>query len=290
MEPSASITDFKAQFVREFSYGDTPDKVMDADITRALVEAASVFNESIWDDTTEIKMAFCYASAHFMVLNIQNAGGANIQNQSLGLNSRGTGAVINKSVGNVSVAYSLPSYVTESPLLSNFLRTDFGIRYLTILAPRLVGHAYVVEGWSEDGAIVDAATTEEGEKLMITGNFNFSAASDISLYGSTVVHYMFVGSDILETNAEIVMSRGSIIKGLRVKCTDNTLNGSTVITVMKNGVAELLSVTLASGITTGADSLHTITLVIGDTISMKVDITASTTGVLNGLTASVVLT
>lgn len=145
-----TVQQFKDQFAREFPYGARKDQVMTADITRALNEAAPMFNDALWTDDTERVIAYCYAAAHYLVLNIRAAGGlSNEQGLGGGLNSSGGAAVLQKSVGGVSLSYALPDRIVQSPILSGFMRTDFGLRYLQMLAPRLVGGGFVVPSGSD---------------------------------------------------------------------------------------------------------------------------------------------
>lgn len=148
----ATVAEFKARFVRDFFYGEAASYVMDADVANALNDASMVFNPGIWIDTDETRTAFLYASAHFLVKNIQAAGGLAAQNLSRGLNSRGGGTIQSKNVGQVGVTFSLPQPVSDSPILNQFQQTDYGQRYLQLMAPRLVGNTTVLDGWNDTGA------------------------------------------------------------------------------------------------------------------------------------------
>lgn len=150
--PAASVADFKAFFVRDFNYGATPDLVMDADVTKALATAASVFNDALWADAAERATPFLYASAHYLVLSLQAAGGLSAVNLSRGAKNHGGGTIQTKSVGSVSVAFALSESLTNDPILSQFQSTDYGRIYLGMLAPRLVGNVDVVAGWNDTGA------------------------------------------------------------------------------------------------------------------------------------------
>ena len=143
MTPPASVEDFKGRFVREFVFGATPDMVMDADVSVALTQASMVFNPGLWDDAASAKEAFLLASAHFVELNVQAAGGLSGVNLGKSVRSTGGGVIQNKSVGSVSIAYAIPERVQNSPILSPFMKTDHGQLYLQILAPRLVGNMMV---------------------------------------------------------------------------------------------------------------------------------------------------
>lgn len=140
------VADFQAYFVRDFAYGTTPAFVQSSDITRGLTEAGMVFNTGLWIDATEKNVAYLYAAAHFMVLNIQGAGGLSSTNRGLGVNNAGGGTIESKSVGGVSVGYAMPDFVRQSPILSQFMRTGYGQTYLQLMTPRLVGNVGIVSG------------------------------------------------------------------------------------------------------------------------------------------------
>lgn len=150
MSNPATVSDFKAQFDRDFVYGSGKETVRDTDIQRALNEAVSVFNNDLWS-SDEIKFVYLYASAHFLVQNIQMAGGLSSSSKGLGINSRGGGITQSKSVGQVSVSYGIPESILSDRTLNQFMRTEYGLRYLQLLGPRLVGNAYAVNGFNDTG-------------------------------------------------------------------------------------------------------------------------------------------
>lgn len=119
---------------------------MDTDISGGIQKAQIVFNSGLWASLSDANLACCYVAAHFMVLNIQGAGGLAVNNRGLGVNSKGGGTIESKGVGSVNVAFAVPDYVRQSPILSQFMRTDYGQFYLQLLTPRLVGNIAVVSG------------------------------------------------------------------------------------------------------------------------------------------------
>lgn len=142
---AATLAGFKAQFDRAFKFGSGTDAVRDKDITQSFVEAASLFNSALFD-TVELPVAFYYAAAHFLVLNVQAAGGLSGQNFGLGADNRNGGMVTSKSVGQLSVQYGIPTKIIENPIIGQFMETSFGRKYLQMVAPRLVGNAIAVQG------------------------------------------------------------------------------------------------------------------------------------------------
>lgn len=149
----ASVADFKLQFDRNFAFGTGLDSVRDSDIGNAMNEAAALFNASLWS-TADGKIAFLYASAHFVAVNIQAAGGLNPVVSDQGVNNRGAGAVMSKSVGAVSVTYTEPpERIKRSPHLLPFWETEYGKKYLMLLGPKLIGNVGVVSGPSDIGGV-----------------------------------------------------------------------------------------------------------------------------------------
>ncbi len=154
-----SVSDFKAQFNREFVYGTSLATVQDADIQRSINEAGISFNQGLFDGqtplgtTTELNIVYLYVAAHYLVLNIQGAGGLSSVNRGRGVKSSGGGTILSKTVGSVSVTYVIPDHIANSPILGQFMRTDFGQKYLVLLTPRLVGNVAVVSGQSFSPAV-----------------------------------------------------------------------------------------------------------------------------------------
>lgn len=141
------VVDFKAFWVREFIYGDGPDKVMDADITRALAEVIPLFNAANLSTVAEQTVAYLYAAAHFLTINVQGAGGLSAVKRGRGVRNVSEGIQTAKSVGQVSVTYQPPpDLVAKSPVLSPFWQTDFGKRYIQMVMPGLIGNFQVVAG------------------------------------------------------------------------------------------------------------------------------------------------
>ena len=155
--PPATVAAFKAMFFRDFTYGDGPTTVMDRDIQNALNAASSLFNPALFDtspvgvlpsQTSESLIAYLNCAAHFMVTALQAVGGfsAKAGAGSPGINSQGEGVIGNKSGGGLSVGYSWPSMVTDSPILFQFTKTAYGMAYLQMLTPKLVGNVGAVIG------------------------------------------------------------------------------------------------------------------------------------------------
>lgn len=139
-----TVAAFKVTFDRDFTYGTGTQTVRDSDIQRALDGAATVFNPAIWVDP-EGTQAYEYLAAHFLVLNIQMAGGLTKKN---GTQNRGGGITQSKGAGQVNVSYGIPPRILEDAVLNQFMRTDYGMRYLQLITPRLIGNIATVSGRS----------------------------------------------------------------------------------------------------------------------------------------------
>lgn len=152
LTPPAVPADFKLQFPRDFKYGTGLETVRDLDIQSALNFANSVFNPELFETvalpggTSEAKIAYLYATAHFLVTALQAAGGLSAVSRFQGPNSQGDGVITNKSVGGVSIGYQWPAMIVENPALYGLTKTSYGQSYLQMLMPRLVGNVSIVAG------------------------------------------------------------------------------------------------------------------------------------------------
>lgn len=153
LNPPATVAQFEAQFSRDFVYGPGLDAVRPIDIQNALNTASSLFNPALFSTapigvppnlTSEALTMYLYCAAHFLVTSIQGVGGLNKKGG--GLNAQGEGVVASKGVGGVNVSFSWPSFVTDSPVLSQFQKTTYGQIYLQTLMTKLVGNGAVVLG------------------------------------------------------------------------------------------------------------------------------------------------
>lgn len=152
------VSDFQARFTRDFLYGDGLDKVTNNDIQNALNDAVPLFNQRLWSSPTETTTAFLFLAAHLLVLNLRPAGGLSALNVGKGTRSGAGGVVLSKTVGSISLSYSIPMHIQNSPILSQFMRTDYGQRYLQMVAPRLVGHVHIAAGPVDSDVANEAST------------------------------------------------------------------------------------------------------------------------------------
>lgn len=123
--------------------GNIDDYISDADISRAFTEAKINFNPNLFPKCDECKMAYCYLAAHYLVIDLNNA-----QNPfALG----GMGIVSGKSVGSVSESYAVPQWLLNDKNLGLLARTGYGLKYLSLIAPKLHGNIIFTRGFINFG-------------------------------------------------------------------------------------------------------------------------------------------
>lgn len=135
-----TVAEFKTWFSRDFPYSEDGDLtgVTTHDIQKAFAEAWMNFNSSFFETEDDKKLGFLYLSAHYLVIDLQNS--------SQGINGKYEGLMTNKSVGSVSVGYTIPNWVTDHPIYSLLSQTKYGLKYLSLIIPMLVGNVVAVKG------------------------------------------------------------------------------------------------------------------------------------------------
>lgn len=126
-----NATDFKAHFTRDFPYGTQNNTVLDSDINKAIAEAGLNFNEALFSDQNSYSIAYLYLSAHYLVMDLR-ASTQGIAGDFPWLSN-------SKSVGSVSEGLAIPEFMLLNPMLSHFGKTYYGVKYLSIIFPRIVG-------------------------------------------------------------------------------------------------------------------------------------------------------
>ncbi len=112
--------------------------VLDADITKAFTEAQATFNQALFDNDADIQLAYLYMTAHYLVMDIQ----ASLQ----GLQSSGSFTVNSRTVGSVSESYGVPDSFTNDPQFAYWVKTQYGMKYLSLIQNRLIGAVFTVDG------------------------------------------------------------------------------------------------------------------------------------------------
>ena len=117
------------------STGNIYDYVLDEDIEAAFAEAGAVFNPRLNVTDAQFKMIFLYLAAHFLVAD----------SRANGLQSGSSGLVDHKTVGNVSISYTIPKWM-QNESLSFFTTTYYGYKYLILTRVSRVGNAMAIRG------------------------------------------------------------------------------------------------------------------------------------------------
>lgn len=130
---------FKAYFTRDFPYGaDQALHILDSDINRAINVAFPEINQALFRDQANFDIGLNYLSAHYLVMNINEA--------SQGIAGKFEWTVNSKGVGSVSVAASIPDRLAKDPKVAMLSTTNYGARYLNMIFPLLVGQVFIVKG------------------------------------------------------------------------------------------------------------------------------------------------
>lgn len=117
--------------------------ISDTDIQKAFSEARMNFNSKLFSSCDEIRVAFCYLTAHYLVIDLNNA------NNPFALG--GMGITQSKSVGSVSESYGIPQWIMNDKNLSLYAQTGYGRKYLSLIIPRLTGNIIFTKGFISFG-------------------------------------------------------------------------------------------------------------------------------------------
>lgn len=107
-------------------------KVTDVDIQGAIQDAAFNINECLFEDQASFTRAFNYLAAHNLVETIL----ASVE----GLASQYSWLTAAKSVGGINQSFQIPEMIAQDPFLASLSTTRYGLSYLRIVLPYLVGH------------------------------------------------------------------------------------------------------------------------------------------------------
>lgn len=133
-----TIAEFKTFFAKDFEYGSEQEQVSDADISRAMTEAGMNFNGDMFDTEDERKLIFSYLVAYYLVVDINNANTQGASNNG--------GLVTYRQVRNVSESFKVPKWVEENPMISMFAQNGYGLKYITMVYPYLIGRVGIAPG------------------------------------------------------------------------------------------------------------------------------------------------
>lgn len=149
LTPPVTIQQFKDFFNRGFNYGKGKDTVMDQDIQNAFDTSMVVYDSSLWS-SDPARVAFKLLAAHHLAVVVQAEGGLSLKQGSKGgVKSRGSGVTASKSVGGVTINYAVCQKAVDDPVLNQYLQTEYGKAYLTLISPHMVGRLFTASGPSD---------------------------------------------------------------------------------------------------------------------------------------------
>ena len=111
------------------------DYVCDSDIEFAKNEADEVANEDILTE-----LSFMYLVAFYLCYDLDLA-----QSGATGQNSY---TASSKKVGSVSETYAVPKWIEDDPYLSFYSRNGFGLKFLSLIRPKLIGNVDIIAGYT----------------------------------------------------------------------------------------------------------------------------------------------
>lgn len=140
-----TVSEFKSFFARDFYFASASDPnnldyIVDSDITRAINEGQINFNDGLFGSDAQVTNVFMYLAAFCLVRNIQNSA--------KGLTSQSKFPISGTSVGSVSVNFQIPEAYSKDPFISSFTQNGYGMRYLELAFPFLIGNVGISEGWT----------------------------------------------------------------------------------------------------------------------------------------------
>ena len=118
--------------------GSKDDYISENDIIRAFTEARVNFNPNLFEDCEIASTVFYYLTAHYLVIDLNNANNP----LAMGL----MGFATSKHVGSVSESYGIPQWMLNSKTLGLYAQTGYGRKYLSLIAPYLVGNIIYTPG------------------------------------------------------------------------------------------------------------------------------------------------
>jgi|SRR5215217_1587141 len=139
-----TIEEFKARFYRDFPFqpADLPVDinayVQDQDIYNAFATSSGIINQELFPNEGNYSQGFNLLSAHYMVMALDTS--------SQGLNGQFDWLTSSKSVGSVSISYSIPQSILDNPYFALLAKTRYGAAYLAMILPYLVGPMFAVRG------------------------------------------------------------------------------------------------------------------------------------------------
>lgn len=134
-----SVSDFQAQFARDFPFGtDINTGVVDNDVTSAFAFVNANINPACFSDQPTYSLGYNLLAAHYLVVNLRAS--------SQGMNGQYNFLQASKGAGPVNESFSIPQRILDDPYWSMLTKTHYGASYLHLLLPQLCGQIYVAYG------------------------------------------------------------------------------------------------------------------------------------------------
>lgn len=113
--------------------------ISDAQIENAMVEASTIYNESLFSTDATKKMGLLYLTAHFLVIDQRNMLSGGISSTPGFISS-------SRKAGELSETVAVPKIFMNNPVYGMFTQTGYGAKYLHMILPRLVGACMALPG------------------------------------------------------------------------------------------------------------------------------------------------
>jgi len=138
-----TVSTFKAQFVRGWTYGTSEPDIMDSDITNAIAEAEAVFNPDLYPPdypgfTSPGWLAELYLAAHFVITDVDAAD--------TGGQTRFLQA--SRSVQGVSESVDIPDWMKAGEF-AFYASSYYGQKFLILSKPYLDGAVFTIGGGTQ---------------------------------------------------------------------------------------------------------------------------------------------
>ena len=109
-------------------------------------------------------------------------------------------------------------------------------------------------------------------------------SGSVVVAAAAIVYALGNGHDVAEGNSQFIASRAGLLRNLFAQAGFNTMDGTTVLTLRRNGVDTAVTVSILTTSTAlVSDVANTGSVLAGDLISLEIDGTASGVGSLRGV-------
>ena len=133
------LSTFLIAHIYSFS-ADIYDYILDDDIQKAIGEMLVLLPQAKFSGNN-FELAQLYLTAHCLCNDIKTSNA--------GLASQIIFPVSSKSAGGISESYGIPKRFLDNEIYAFYLTSQYGLKYLAMLLPRLRGNVAVVSGWTQ---------------------------------------------------------------------------------------------------------------------------------------------